>query len=352
MKKAVFLAILFLGILGSKPLYPCAQVLARLHYNLFDHSQPRLEELKRIERLEAELKSEDEESVISAIEELGRSKTEAAARALVSALKDPRYGVQMAALQTLQDADARAVPFVAELMSTSEADLQILAAQVLGELGSDAIPHLANNLTSTNEELVRISVKSLGRIGGRAALNQLEMMLDHSSWRVVNQVFDSLREMDFSAQSSIQKGLYHERSSIRALAAETLGLRGDWLAIEVLDRKLNDKDLFVRKRVIEAIGNIGDLKGLSSLFDVLKSSGVEEKTVAAGAIERIANHVVVSPDSGQKLWRLTKAFHSLRDASKSSDFKLAQAAKSARQLIQSKLIKLHPLEHWGAIDEM
>lgn len=351
MKKAVFLASLFLGILATKPLYPCAQILARLHYNLFDHSQRRLQELQRFEELLTELKSDDEDLVISAIEELGRLNNEAAARALVSALKDPRYGVQMAALQTLQDADARAVPFVAELMSSSEADLQILAAQALGELGSDAIPHLAEGLKSTNEELVRLSVKGLGKIGGRAALNHLELMLRHSSWRVVNQVFDSLREMDFSAQASIQKGLYHERSSIRALAAETLGLKGDSLAIEVLDRKLKDKDIFVRKRVIEAIGNIGDLKGLSSLFEVLKSSGIEEQAVAAGAIERIANSVVVTQNSGQKLWRLTKAFHSLRDASKSDDSKLAQAAKSARRVIQSKLIKLHPLEYWGAIDE-
>lgn len=341
---------MFFSLMGG-PLYPCAQILARIHYNIFDSSLSLVGERKLLEELRKDLNSDDEERVISAIEELAQLRTEAAARSLAAALKDPRYGVQMAALQSLREANSNVIPLVAELLDSSDRETQFLAVQAMGELGSEAIPYLTKSLINSNEELVRLSVKALGRIGGWEAYNNLEMMMNHPSWGVVQQVFESLREMDFYAHSTIQKGLYHERSSVRALAAETLGLRGDPMALEMLDRKRRDKEAYVRKRVIEAIGNIGDLKGLPILYDVLNSASDEEKTIAAGAIERIANQLIVNETSGQNLWKITKAFHSLREASESIYPKLAQAAKSARQLIQSKLIKMHPLEYWGAIEK-
>ncbi len=344
----MILAMFLIFILVSQKLDACAQFLARIQNGVVNSLQDSHEDLNRLRKLFSDLNAEDEGVVLIALEQIARYRHPDSISLMSDEFANLHSDLKTFALQSLKDMGPMTMPILKALSQSSDREVQLLAVKALGDMGAEALPFLASQLTSSDESLVRYVVQSIGRIDGHYARHLMERAMNHSSWTVVTQVFDSLVQMDFPSVFVIHQGLYHSRPAVRALAAESLGIHGDRISLEPVERRLRDPDSHVRRRLIEAVGNIGHLKGLPILYEVLKSGTPDEQRTAADAIHRIANRVIPSPEEAQTLWTLTKAFHQLRPAAKSPHSDLAMAADGARRLIQSKLQKIHPLEYWGA----
>jgi HEAT repeat protein len=76
------------------------------------------------------------------------------------------------------------------------------------------------------------------------------------------------------------KSLFHEKTTIRKNAAQTLGQIGNTIAVEPLIKSLGDKRATVRFSAAEALGEIGDNRAVGRLIDLLSDSAMVRRSAA------------------------------------------------------------------------
>jgi len=152
------------------------------------------------------------------------------------------------------------------------------------------------------------AAESLGRIGDKRAVEPLIEILNDTNYMVQTEVAWALRQIREPAVKPLIKALKDEVSDVRMRAAEALGkiawqpkddiekayyliAKKQWEelvklgkpAVEPLIEALKDKDKYVRSKVAEALGNIGDRRAVEPLIEALidKDEDVRRSAVVA-----------------------------------------------------------------------
>lgn len=274
---------------------------------------------KATELLTAALKDDHWQVREAAATSLGKLAAIDTAPALASALGDINVKVREAAGNALVNMGTIVSPVVIRVLSDPNPLARDRAARVLGKTGhaqavAALIPLLydldagvrkstatalgcLNDQRATKPLLARLAVetergsksvvfKALEQIGDPAAVaSMMQIFLDDlkGDGRLAGRV---LMAIDPEGIQALAKGLKHTNRDIRAESAKLIGISGNRLGTMPLVAALKDKDIGVRRNIIEALGRIGDTKALAPLLDLWSHPSAYLRTLAADAVVR------------------------------------------------------------------
>jgi HEAT repeat protein len=160
--------------------------------------------------------------------------------------------------------------------------------------GSSALPSLAklfrNPQSSDRENWV--AARAIGRIGGEGARRSLEAGLE--SPRVITRLgaIAGLQNIaDKASVEPLERALFDQAMTVRAAAADALGALGVRRSAAALARALDlpanfhqGTSLFVRRHIVNALGDIGSISGIEVLVTTLSDSDPEVAMAALRAL--------------------------------------------------------------------
>jgi HEAT repeat protein len=216
----------------------------------------------------AEIKHESEQSVVSslrgALQDPDPSVRRAAAVALGKSADTDSLDVLRGIAKKDQDENVRqaAGQAVVRLEMTPD-NMAILSALETGEAegvvqrGPSAIPFLTTLLTTGDKNVRNSAVWVLGKIGSPEVLLPLGKLLGASESYTCLAVVNALRMIDdertvdllIQALGDLRKDSWQ----VREEAAKALGFKGDYRAVEPLQRALRDEESYVRQAAREAL---------------------------------------------------------------------------------------------------
>ncbi|MCE5337213.1 MAG: HEAT repeat domain-containing protein [Methanomicrobiaceae archaeon] len=206
-----------------------------------------------LERCLEALRSGDEEIRAAAVAAL-QSMGEEAIGYLIEALKDPHYGVRIAAAEGLGEiGDGAAVEALVLLSGDVREDVRIAAARALGCIGDRRSIQPLIRLFGDRYHGVRVAAADAVVVFGRDALGPLEEALDDPV------------------------------PAVRVTAAKTIGLIGAGESVPVLIEHLGDAAPEVRWSVARALADFGSL-AVEPLFLVLRKGRKEMRLAAIDAL--------------------------------------------------------------------
>ncbi|MFN2302811.1 MAG: HEAT repeat domain-containing protein [Anaerolineales bacterium] len=143
-------------------------------------------------------------------------------------------------------------------------DLQVRAAYYIAlgqperctEIGHPAVEPLISALASFDQKIKRSVVKVLGEIGDSQSIEALINLLDERDLNLRYNVAKALEAIGEEAVNPLMNALQASNWYIRELAARTLGQIGDIRAINALSDLLQDDEYIVRKAAEEAIDKL------------------------------------------------------------------------------------------------
>ncbi|MBZ0318985.1 MAG: HEAT repeat domain-containing protein [Anaerolineae bacterium] len=204
----------------------------------------------------------------------------------------------------------------------TEEDVRREAAKALGEIGdARAIQPLISVLNHSDWHVRDAAVEALGKIGDARAINPLLAALNDSQVYVRNSASEALKRMEPKlddqqrVQAAIaQAGIVPERWK------EVVGFGS--IAVKPLIASLNDGAINVRQKVIEALGQIGDVQAVQPLIKALNDSHSDIRYFAAQALGQIGD---------------VRAFNPLIAALNDSDSSVRSSAAQALKPMQQRL---------------
>jgi HEAT repeat protein len=199
---------------------------------------------------------------------LGELRCKEAVPTLLAALDDSDPFVQKSAAEALGEIDdPRGLePLLKLLDLRRKVSWQVrgAAARALARLKSPrAVPSLVRALNHPDDHVQTCAAEALGRMKARAAVTALCLAL--------------LDEKNHSAHS-------------RGAVAIALGRIGDAEAVPYLIKALEDSQVYVQRRAVEALAMLKDARAVGPLVDLLKKSSQSKPALAeacGGALEKI-----------------------------------------------------------------
>lgn len=187
------------------------------------------------------------------------------------------------------------------LTKLKEADSDIVTASVVEELGHTADHRAIRPLIEElNNEEVRVrwnAIKALSSFGEDAMVPLLRALdsPDHFLRRNVIQAIGEIGSAD--AVQKLLGMLMFDESDRGAIIQiiNALGRIGDDRAVEPLLTLLKSSDWETKWRAIHALGRIGDSRAIEPLLDLHNDADKDLQWAAAMAVERIKSHIE-SPD--------------------------------------------------------
>jgi HEAT repeat protein len=146
------------------------------------------------------------------------------------------------------------------------------AADLLGILGRrDAVPALCDLLKDADPDVRVVAARAIGRIGDpEAARPLLESVATRRREVPAHLVAHALAGLGTGAQPALVHGMDSPRESVRAVAAEVLGLIGAVGAAARIEAALRaDPSTEVRVRAARTLGRLGTRTAMPPLVDAL-----------------------------------------------------------------------------------
>jgi len=250
--------------------------------------------------------------------------------ALLTALIDERSGVRLTAKMTLEkicpdwmqsDAARETVPVFAAALVHEDLRVSEDAEEVLKKIDPNwakfekakaAIPSLVAALRDRNYYTEKVAVealvkfgnaavepliaaledqdrrynvaRALGQIGDARAAEPLVTRLKHDAHQ---EVVDALIKIGNAAVEPLIAVLKYHISDVRRRAIEALGQIGDARAVEPLIAVLKDQDIGIRMTTAEALGQIADKRAIKPLVALLKDNYCYVRHPAAKALDSL-----------------------------------------------------------------
>jgi HEAT repeat protein len=182
-----------------------------------------------------------------------------------------------------------------QILSIGNLSIRQSAVIALGEIGDErAVEPLIELLKKTHQsfnagidfdfniKFLKIIKKALGKIGSPALIPLLNALKDVDA-------VGALKKIGSPAIEPLIQLLNNENDVLRRRAVQTLGLIKDVRAIEPLIQSLMDDDAGVRICAVGALENIGDNSATLSLCQCLKDNDVNVRHSAAAALGEIGD---------------------------------------------------------------
>jgi HEAT repeat protein len=209
----------------------------------------------------------------------------------IIALSNPEVNVRTIAIGLLaQSGDKRAVEPLITTLRDASAWVRSRAALALGKIGdARAVKPLIAALGDADEEVRRHAAESLGEIGDMHAVESLVAALHDTDIRVVLGVASALARVgDMRGMEVIIATLRDGNSDLRIDAVTALEKIGA-VAVQPLISALHDTDAVVRVFAADALGKIGDVRGVEPLISALRDSYAGLRCRAAIALGKIGD---------------------------------------------------------------
>jgi HEAT repeat protein len=238
-----------------------------------------------------------------ALEELG---DERVVEPLIAALNDEDRSVRWGASEVLgKIGDMRAVEPLIAALKDKDVAVRCSAAEALGKIGDmRAIEPL---IAAMNDEIgaVRASAAEALEKFGNTAVESLISGLQSEDSFVRWRIVDVLGKIgDIRAVEPLITVLNDKSSLVRTIVAEVLGKLGDARAVEPLITALHNEDFSVRMRASELLGKIGDARAVEPLMAALKDSDADVQWRAARVLEQIGTlEALIAVEEWQKRLR-------------------------------------------------
>lgn len=255
-------------------------------------------------------------------------------------LSDKSWRVRKAVVRVLAQTDIKfVVPMLIKALSVGNIGMQNVrfhnsAIECLTVIGPPAIPALTVALQD-EEKAVRLATANvLGAIHHRDACGALIQALQDPNVNVRYAAVEALSKIP-SQQSVIPltQILEQDEEWLKLPAISALGHIGDYRATSYLI-KMAEQPLYLQT-VVEALGNIGDEKGIPCIIQALSSNDEEIRKSAVMAMDKISqkldkfHDIIQQPSTYQTLFRSActePIMHHLIKFIQEKDFNLVLAA--------------------------
>ena len=155
---------------------------------------------------------------------------------------------------------------------------------------------ILEDLESTDEEVRRLAVERLTLLPSAEAIPVLVERLGDSSWRVRKAAIDRLAASAESSEATrrLVAALGDGENTSRRNAALEALMRCGREAVPTLIEASHDRDVDVRKQVVDALGGIGDESAAGRLVEMLGDPDPNVRGAAADALGAIGSARSVS----------------------------------------------------------
>jgi len=198
-----------------------------------------------------------------AAEALGKISSDKAVEPLIEALKDLDNYLRMRAVEALGKIGSdKVIEPLIQSLKDSDDFVRMSAVEALGKIGSDkVIEPLIQSLKDLDDFVLRIAVEALGKIGSDKAVNPLIQTFKDKDPYVRWRVLEALGKIgsDKAVEPLIEVLKYLGDDDVRWRVLEALGKIGSDKAVNPLIEALKDKDPYVRRSAVEALGRIADI---------------------------------------------------------------------------------------------
>jgi len=227
---------------------------------------------RTVEHLITSLEDPDIDVRVSALRALALLRDERAADAVEGYLNDPLEDIRKNAITTLAELDPdRGLREVLAALNDRSWVVRKVAARVIRKLGDEkCLENLIDKLNDPDMEVRRQIILAVVNLG-EVAVDPLLERLSEPSWQTRAVLVEALGEIGSRRAVPHLKRMVSGRKRdenryVRGKVAEALGLIGDPDALESLIEALNDPYLFVRRKAREAIDLI-DVEPYLQRFD-------------------------------------------------------------------------------------
>lgn len=177
----------------------------------------------------------------------------------------------------------------------TEEDVRREAAQALGQIGdARAVEPLISVLNHSDWHVRDAAVEALGQIGDARAFNPLLAALKDGEGYVSHSASTALKRMEpkLNDQQRVHAAIA-QAGIVPARWKEVVGFGS--IAVQPLIASLNDGAINVRQKVIEALGQIGDVQAVQPLIAALNDNHGDIRYSAAQALGQIGDARAVEP---------------------------------------------------------
>ncbi|WP_013321948.1 HEAT repeat domain-containing protein [Gloeothece verrucosa] len=185
-----------------------------------------------------------------------------------------------------------------ETLHSEDQAISAWSAWSLAQIGTETVIDKLFNLLSHSEASPRIwAIWSLGQIHQAYAIEKLMLALEHQDSEIRSRAAVSLGKQKVSAALPFLEKLLVEDSdySVRGQAAIALGFLGGDKAIELLQRILDDPEIYVHTQATYSLGAIKDPKATEALIKALTHHYPDVRRLAVSMLGERELEDVVEP---------------------------------------------------------
>ncbi|MFK8031177.1 MAG: HEAT repeat domain-containing protein [Gammaproteobacteria bacterium] len=193
-------------------------------------------------------------------------------KAIQDQLSDRDNDVKQAALTALSKMGSKVdITIMCELLMDDDIDVQNKAVDVLVSFNHpDIIKHILPALQDENEYSRRAAVEVLNEVASTESIKDLLDALNDSDWWVRSRATDALASIGGDrVVDSVLELINDDDEQIRRAAIEILNSTKSDKATNFLIGATKDPDWWVRERAVDALAEIGDVKALPSIIEML-----------------------------------------------------------------------------------
>jgi len=228
---------------------------------------------KELEKALRELRDDDVEKRLKAVEKLAQTRDKRFIQYLFEALGDAEWRVRKSAVSALTNYEEDA-HLIEQLIAIFYTDKNIskknAAAEALIGLGESCLHPIFSHLSKANKEAKKFLVEILGEINSQKATSELIKLLKDPDENVCLAAVDAIGKLrDHRAVEALYPLLKSETPLISFAAIKALERIGDPRAAEGITAVMNIKGL--ERAALEALGTLGDLKALNPVITALQS---------------------------------------------------------------------------------
>ena len=239
----------------------------------------------------------------------------------LEALRSSDENVRAAAVAALQSMGEEALEYLIEALKDPHYGVRIAAVEGLGEIGGpDAVEALVLILGDTREDVRIAAARALGRIGDPRSIQPLIRLFADRYHGVRVAAADAVAVFGRDALGPLEAALDDPVSVVRVTAAKAIGTIGATESVPSLIGRLGDPAPEVRWSVARALAEFGP-EAVEPLFLVLKKGQKEMRLAAIDALWEVPGE-----RAGEAL------FYALKDEDEEVRVK-AEAALRKRRVI-------------------
>lgn len=229
-----------------------------------------------------ELRDEDVEKRLKAVEKLAQARDKKFVQYLVESLGDVEWRVRKSAVSAIINSEKDA-HLIEQLISIFYTERNIgkknAAAEALIGLGESCLYLIFSHLSQANREAKKFLVEVLGEINSHQATFELIKLLKDPDENVCLAAIDAVGKLrDHRAVEALFPLLRSESPLIRFATIKALERIGDPRAVESIAAVMNTKGL--ERAALEALGTLGDPKALNPVITAFQQGPYKIKESA------------------------------------------------------------------------